>query len=199
MKKGLIFLLVIIAVAVYWFKFRKSDDGPEQPRQQPIKTSMHSAGFNSGIDQLMQTYAAMKNAFVDADTARVKAEVVKFIAVLDSIKLDELKTDSAAIYQSASMFVTDIKTTGQSLLSQTDIQEMRMDFSGINENMYPLLKTIHYEGKTLYWQNCPMAFGENKGANWISNSTEILNPYLGKKDTAMLHCGEVKDSIRAEQ
>ena len=198
MKKGLILLLVIIAVAVYWFKFRKSDDGPEQPRQQPIKTSMHSAGFNKGIEQLMQTYTEMKDAFINADTAKVKAGAAQFIAVLDSLKLDELKTDSLAIYQSALMFVTDIKATAQSLFSQSDIKEMRLDFSGINENMYPLLKTIHYEGKTLYWQNCPMAFGEHKVAYLISNSAEILNPYLGKKDTAMLHCGEVKDSIKAE-
>jgi hypothetical protein len=25
-----------------------------------------------------------------------------------------------------------------------------------------------------------MAFGEDKGANWIRNTSEIINPYLGK-------------------
>ena len=72
----------------------------------------------------------------------------------------------------------------------------------IGESIYPLLKTIHYDGNTLYWQNCPMAFGEDKGANWISNTAEIINPYLGKNHPefkgTMLHCGEVKDSIKAK-
>jgi hypothetical protein len=47
-----------------------------------------------------------------------------------------------------------------------------------------------------------MAFGEDKGANWISNTEEIINPYLGKNHpefkSGMLHCGEVKDSIKAK-
>ena len=45
-----------------------------------------------------------------------------------------------------------------------------------------------------------MAFGEGKEANWISNGVEIVNPYLGKRDptygAGMLHCGEVKDTIK---
>jgi hypothetical protein len=47
-----------------------------------------------------------------------------------------------------------------------------------------------------------MAFNENEPANWISNSQEIINPYLGKNHPkhkgTMLHCGEVKDSIIAQ-
>ena len=58
--------------------------------------------------------------------------------------------------------------------------EMRQDFRMVSENLYPFLKTIGYEGPKLYWQNCPMAFGENKEGNWLSNTSEIINPYLGK-------------------
>ncbi len=77
---------------------------------------------------------------------------------------------------------------------------MREDFRMISENLYPFLKTIKYEGSSLYWQNCPMAFGEGKEANWISNTKEIINPYLGKNHpefkSSMLHCGEIKDTIK---
>ena len=45
-----------------------------------------------------------------------------------------------------------------------------------------------------------MAFGEGKDANWISNTEEIFNPYLGKNHPefkgTMLHCGEIKDTIQ---
>jgi hypothetical protein len=44
-----------------------------------------------------------------------------------------------------------------------------------------------------------MAFNDNETAFWLSNSREVVNPYLGKKHpkyaSGMLHCGEVKDSI----
>jgi hypothetical protein len=47
-----------------------------------------------------------------------------------------------------------------------------------------------------------MAFGEDHDANWISNTAEIINPYLGKKNpefkATMIHCGETKDSIVAK-
>ncbi len=60
------------------------------------------------------------------------------------------------------------------------------------------------EGKegeeNLYWQNCPMAFGQDKEGNWLSNTKEIINPYLGKNDpqykSSMLNCGEIKDTIK---
>jgi Cu(I)/Ag(I) efflux system membrane fusion protein len=57
--------------------------------------------------------------------------------------------------------------------------------------MFDLLRTIRYNGSKVYQQYCPMAFN-NAGAAWLSNSTEIVNPYFGEK---MLHCGDLRDSV----
>jgi hypothetical protein len=80
--------------------------------------------------------------------------------------------------------------------------DMRKDFSMVSEFLYPFLKTVGYEGTKIYWQNCPMAFGDDKPANWLSTSAEINNPYLGMHHpefkSAMLHCGETMDSIYAK-
>ncbi len=69
----------------------------------------------------------------------------------------------------------------------------------ITENLYPLLQAAQYQGNTVYQQMCPMAFNDNEAAYWLSNSREVVNPYLGKKhpkySAGMLHCGEVKDSL----
>jgi len=142
----------------------------------------------------------MKSAFVNADTLKAKEQGIKFLNLVDSIKIDELKKDTAAIFQSAVSQIEDIKTNASALLKETDLTEMRQDFRMISENLYPFLKTIKYEGQSLYWQNCPMAFGEGKEANWISNTKEIENPYLGKNHpefkSSMLHCGEIKDTIK---
>lgn len=199
-----IFLVVIFllaAFAVYWFKF-KTIPVAEQPKQEPIKTSRHSTSFNTSFDTLMTHYFAIKDAFVEADSVKAKEAVKSFITATDSLKINELKNDSAAVYQSVSMQLNDMKANAESILKQPNLTEMRRDFWGVSESIYPLLKSVHYEGNTLYWQNCPMAFGEDKGANWISNTEEIVNPYMGKKHpeykATMLHCGEVKDSITAQ-
>lgn len=201
MKKT-VFILVILLIlfGIYWFKFRNTNT-IETVKTEPLRANRHSNSFNSSLDTMLNAYFDLKTAFVEADTSMAKIAAKKFLVFTDSLKLDELKKDTSGIFESATMQLNDIKANAESLLKQTNITEMRQDFRMVGESIYPLLKTIHYEGKTLYWQNCPMAFGEGKEANWISNTEEIINPYLGKKDpeykATMLHCGEVKDSIKA--
>jgi hypothetical protein len=155
------------------------------------------------VEGVMTAYFDMKSAFVEADTSKVKELCKKFINQIDSIKLDELKKDTASIFETAQANLNDVKLNAESLLKQTDITEMRQDFRMVSEMLYPsFFKAINYEGPNMYWQNCPMAFGEDKGANWISNTTEIVNPYLGKNHPefkgTMLHCGEIQDTIKTK-
>jgi hypothetical protein len=203
MKKiVLILVILLIGFSIYWFKFKSNNVSFEGDKAVMLKARKHSETFNNGVDSMMNAYFEMKAAFVEADTLMAKTAAKKFLVLADSMKLDELKKDTTGILETANMQLNDIQANAESLLKQTDITEMRQDFRMIGESIYPLLKTIHYEGKTLYWQNCPMAFGEGKEANWISNTEEIINPYLGKKNpeykATMLHCGEVKDSIKAQ-
>ncbi|MDB5279331.1 MAG: Co/Zn/Cd efflux system rane fusion protein [Ferruginibacter sp.] len=202
MKKVIwILVILVLAFSIYWFKF-KPVETVDAAKSAPLKVMKHSPEFNRSIDTMMTAYLDLKAAFVEADSVQAKVAAQKFLLVSDSLKLDELKKDTAGIAESAAMQLNDIKANAESLLKQPNLTEMRQDFRMVSESIYPLLKTIHYEGKTLYWQNCPMAFGEGKEANWISNTAEIINPYLGKKNpeykATMLHCGEVKDSILAQ-
>ncbi len=202
MKRGLIALLVV-ALAVYFVVFRKKGASGPDIKTAPIALKKHSDAFNSSVDKLVTHYLAIKDAFVNADTATAKQHTTEFISSLDSIPVDELKNDNAAIVESVKGSINDIRSNAASLLNQKDITEMRQDFRMVTEMMYPgFFKAINYEGPKLFLQNCPMAFGEDKEANWISNSMEIVNPYLGKNHPqwkgSMLHCGEVKDTIKAQ-
>lgn len=203
MKKVVIFFAVVAAFfAIYWFQFRDKKSVPEAPKQLALKVNRHDAIFNNKIDSLLQKYFEIKTALVETDSVKAKLVNNNLVDFLSRINIDELKTEPAGIFESAAMFLNDIKSNAVSFANQQTITEMRQDFKGISENLYPFLKTIHYEGKILYWQNCPMAFGENNSANWISNTEEIINPYMGKHHPeykgTMLHCGEVKDSIKAQ-
>jgi hypothetical protein len=190
----------------YWFFLRKHNTTPDVPQsissQGPLKISVNSVAFNNSIDSLMTAYLALKDDFVEADSIQAKQAALKLVAATGNVKIDELKKDTSGIYATALSQLGDVTSNAQSLAKQPNITEMRKDFSSVTESLYPLLKMIHYEGNVLYLQNCPMAFGEDHDANWISNTAEIINPYLGKKNPefkgTMIHCGETKDSIVAK-
>ena len=45
----------------------------------------------------------------------------------------------------------------------------------------------------MYEAYCPMAF-QGRGAPWLADAKEILNPYFGDK---MLHCGEIRKTFES--
>jgi len=200
MKQFLIIFFVIAIAAGIWWMVAKPKPGVASVKEEPLKVLAHSSAFNTSVAEALKSYFDMKDAFVNTDSIKAKEVNKTFIEKLDSIKMNELAHDTSAIYQSAAMFISDMKANAAAIPGETNITDMRQDFRMVSENLYPFLKTIKYEGPTLYWQNCPMAFGENKEANWISNTKEIINPYMGIKNpeykSAMLHCGETKDTIK---
>ena len=175
MKKLMLIVLLLILgiVGFYWYKFSHAGYGNSGPKTPPITLIQQSDGFNTSLAATLNAYFEMKTAFVNADTAKVKEACKKMIALADSINLTELKKDTTGIFMADSLSLENIKSNAVSLLLQTNITEMRKDFSMINENLYPFLKAINYKGPDMYWQHCPMAFGEDKGANWISNTDDI--------------------------
>ncbi|MDQ2721393.1 MAG: DUF3347 domain-containing protein [Bacteroidota bacterium] len=200
MKRVLaIVFLVIIVLGAWWLFFRTEKVKTTEPKVEALSVKKHSEIFNQKIANAMNSYLDMKNAFVDGDTAMIKTQAAKFITSVDSMQLSDLQKDDSSILQAARQQVSELKANAIPILQDADIKQMRQDFSMVSENLYPFIKTIGYEGEKLYWQNCPMAFGDDKPANWLSNTSEIINPYLGKNNpeykSAMLNCGENKDSI----
>ncbi len=203
MKKILLIAVVLVLAYVGWKWYSSSrNSGSGIPKQEAIALKKHSQLFNQAVANSMNAYFDMSTAFVDADTAKAKEHNRRFIQLLDSIPMDELKKDTANIYDVAMNSFSSIKVNAESIQAQTNITEMRKDFSMVSENLYPFFKVINYEGNKMYWQHCPMAFGDDAGANWISKTTDVVNPYLGKNHPefkgTMLHCGMVKDTIKTQ-
>ncbi len=201
MKRVLAIVFLIIVILAVWFLFFKTDKSTTATGESDTTTAVpkHSDQFNQNIAAAMNAYMDMKNAFVNGDTAEIKGQTAKFITATDNINLAEIQKSDSSIYIAATQNISDIKANATPILQENDLSEMRHDFSMVSENLYPFLKSIGYEGQKLYWQNCPMAFGDDNPANWLSNTSEILNIYLGKNHpefkSAMLHCGETMDSI----
>lgn len=193
--------LALIAFILYFFVFKK-DEGPQAPKQQPITVKAHSSGFDRSVDSVLEAYGAVRDAFVEGDSLSAKQKAADMVTLLSRLSLDELKKDTTGIFETAASLINDIKTNAESIGRSQTITDMRHDFRDMSNNLYPFIKTVHYNGKTLYWQNCGMPFDDNSSANWISTEAKITNPYLGKNHpkyhATMLECGETQDSIVAK-
>jgi hypothetical protein len=117
---------------------------------------------------------------------------------VDSLPFTELKADSS-IVETAKMFSTSVSGDAKGVLGESKIEEKRKSFFTLSENLYNLVRTVQYNGEVVYHQHCPMAFNDTEEAYWLSNSNEIVNPYLGqshpKYKSGMLHCGDIADSL----
>jgi hypothetical protein len=112
----------------------------------------------------------------------------------DSLKLGELKADSN-IVNTARIYSQGISSELKGLLGEKDLEAKRKSFQMVSDQLYDLIRTVRYDQAIVYHDYCPMAFND-QGANWLSNTAGIRNPYIPKK---MITCGEVKDSIDFRQ
>ncbi|MBA4141052.1 MAG: DUF3347 domain-containing protein [Segetibacter sp.] len=157
---------------------------------QPLKQSKNSTAFNSAFQTLLTNYYRLKDALVATNDTMAVNSARLLIANADSLKMDELKADSS-IVEMAEGYLQSISAEAKALVAETNIEAKRKSFQMISDNMYDLARSVRYDQQVVYHQFCPMAFND-AGAYWLSNTTDIKNPYFGKK---MLTCGEVKDSL----
>ncbi|MBI2729576.1 MAG: DUF3347 domain-containing protein [Sphingobacteriales bacterium] len=191
-------LLAAIIVAAWFLFFNKKKAEVVDEKLQAITVSKHSDAFNKSISPVMTAYFALTTGFVNWDTVAVAKASAELKTTLDSLKITELQKDTV-IYESALGPLDNIKTELAGLIGDETIEKKRQDFNMVSQNLYDFLRTIRYDNSKLYFQECPMAFDDEKPGNWLSTEAESNNPYLGTKHpkygSSMLSCGEPKDTL----
>jgi len=122
---------------------------------------------------VLANYITLKDAFVKSDvTVAQKASLTLF----ESLKSSQL---DASMIEAATLIST-----------SDDLAVQRTAFKTITDGLVAALQSEGTE-QTVFVQHCPMAF-DNTGADWLSLSDEVLNPYFGDM---MLRCGKVVQQI----
>src|SRR5215212_5392320 len=93
----LIIVSLIIVIVGIWLVWGRHNTHEELAKQQPLKVGKHSTEFNQSISSIVTAYLSLKDAFVNADTAKIKEQQKNFINVIDSVKMDDLKKDTSGI------------------------------------------------------------------------------------------------------
>lgn len=147
-----------------------------------------SAAGKNEIQEVFNSYLALKNALVEDDFEAAKKHLKTVENKIEAV-------DVSAIQASAADAVENYKTQLQAKLSamkaSEDISALRTGFIDFSAEIIRMAKSLKPFNGQIYIQHCPMA-NNDRGADWLSLSEEIRNPYYG---SAMLSCGEVTGII----
>jgi hypothetical protein len=204
MKKVLLGIVILAALGfgIYKLAFtdKKEVSTVVSEKDKPLTLSKNSDAFNESFEKLLNVYFSLKQAITDYDTVKANAAARELAINAEGLKVNEIKGDTTgAIKETAKMYTGTINGSAKGLAGETDLVKKKREFQMISDALYDLSRTVKYDRMKLFHQHCPMAFNDSEEASWLSNSGEVVNPYLGSKHPKykdkMLHCGDVTDSL----
>lgn len=143
-----------------------------------ISPSGEDIGMSKGYAQaIYMNYMQMKDYLVQSDGRLVQAAA----EYMD----EDLRGAEGELAKEIIASVKAIKAT-------QDIEVQRAEFQKITARFMKIVKAVQVTPEPLYVIHCPMAFG-NTGADWLSESQEVQNPYFGD---AMMTCGTVTSVVK---
>ncbi|NQX53643.1 DUF3347 domain-containing protein [Pedobacter panaciterrae] len=136
-------------------------------------------------EALINAYLQLKNALTkdnDNEAAEAGKSLVLAITIIDKNALNAEQS------KAFSDIADDAKEHAEHIsASEGNINHQREHFETLSQDIYELVKIESTPGRKLYFDHCPM-YNQGKGGNWISETKDIHNPYLGK---AMPDCGRM--------
>ena len=152
------------------------------------RTSEQNKVAGTSPNGVVTAYLELKNALTkDDDKAAAQAgnSLVEAIVAVDKVSMTAQQSKVFADV------ADDAKEHAEHIGSNAgNIKHQREHFETLSQEIYDLVKAGGSTGQKLYYDNCPMYNG-GKGGNWLSETKEIQNPYLGKE---MPTCGSVNEN-----
>jgi Cu(I)/Ag(I) efflux system membrane fusion protein len=172
------------------------DHGGSQPTtSQPQKENITNTSISitdngkKALLPLYEEYLVMKDALTQDKFGAAQKSGSSILKILENIDMSIFKGQSHDLWMKQSNI---IKNALEHIMHYKKIEEIRNSFQQVSNAMISLTSSFKPFDKLLYVQHCPMA-DNNKGADWLSLSKEIKNPYFGN---AMLSCGEVISTMQ---
>jgi Cu(I)/Ag(I) efflux system membrane fusion protein len=150
---------------------------------------------NISMDFIMQLgtvydkYIGLKNALVKSDGREAGKESEMLKQALDKVDMNLLSGDSHMKWME---MLNAMNEAVNKIAAAGDLNDQRLAFSTLSDQLYKAVKTFGLMSKTVYYQFCPM-FNNSKGAYWLSEIKEIKNPYYGSE---MISCGDTKEILK---
>ena len=153
--------------------------------------SKHSEAFNTSVENSLKAYDLLAEAFVQWDSVSIPRLAIELKQNLEKIDTSLAKGESARL--------TTVKRELTTIEGSHSLGVKRLALNLISDHLFQYLKSVQYDKREVFLQECPMAFNDTESGLWITGADSIRNPYLGmhhpKYKSGMLKCGENKDRI----
>ena len=169
------------------------DGNKEKGATAPMSSEMHQEDVTNNADSgsratetIIDNYLKVKNALV-ADNQEEAAKAGGLL-VTDLEGFDKTSYSSKE-QEKLTDIIEDAKEHAEHI-SESPMEHQREHFDILSKDLIDMI-AITGTDKKLYQDFCPM-YNNKKGAQWLSSTEEIKNPYFGSK---MMDCGEVQKQI----
>lgn len=143
------------------------------------------ASKTADIHPLLSAYYEIKNALVASDATSSAAAARTLVTAMKSVDMAKMEMKQHMEFMKVNTKIID---DAQKIADSKDLKKQRELFQSLSDNFFTMAKGVKLSSEPIYQQYCPM-----KKAAWLSNETEIENPYYG---SSMLACGRVSDTIK---
>lgn len=141
------------------------------------------------LKPLLTEYLAMKDALTNDNLDDAKQAGTNILKSIEGANMSLFTGESHSVWMGLS---SDLKNALQHVQHFKSLEEIRIAFQQVSNTMIELETSFNSNEEALYIIHCPMA-NNNMGADWLSTSKEVKNPYYGQ---SMLTCGEVTKEIK---
>ncbi|MFN8254196.1 MAG: DUF3347 domain-containing protein [Bacteroidales bacterium] len=187
-------LILGIAIVTTTFAACNGSNSNENKTTQTADSTIKSTTENEvkkivPIKEIVSSYLELKKSLTEDNTEGAATAGKSIEAVFKNFDKSTLTTDQKKTFEDveddAREHAEHIGANGGNIVHQREHFEM------LSKDIYDLIKAIG-AGQVLYKDFCPM-YNNKKGAFWLSETKEIINPYLGK---AMPTCGSIKEELK---
>lgn len=160
-----------------------SGNAPEQIEKVSLTDEAKKA-----LQPLFKNYFSLKEHLAEDDFENAQESAEKLKEALGKIDMKQFEGKAHDVWMA---FEKQMKTALEPVNSQKEIEGLRAHFQTISDVLIQFIEKTGPYDEVIYVQHCPMA-DNDQGADWLSLSKEIKNPYFG---SMMLKCGEVVQVI----
>lgn len=134
---------------------------------------------------IIKDYLMLKNSLAKDDSKAAASAGKMLFETMKKTDINQLDAKKRSVYKE---IAESMEENAEHIVAGTgSIDHQREHFDMLSKDVNDLIETFGSEQK-LYKDFCPM-YNDNKGAIWISEKKEIVNPYQGSK---MLTCGSLQ-------
>jgi len=155
----------------------------------PDEANIAPKVFRLSLNETFMEYTHLKHALVENDSTQAIMQTNQMKKAISKIDLKLLDDNMKKEWDKMNI---KIEQCCKGITTTENIDKQRKKFSEITGIMTELVKKFGLGNKTVYVLTCP----DNKLGNWLVDTKDISNPYLGKQKPGEKPCVEIVEALK---